>query len=76
MTTDTAHDTKPWPKVANHAERERAIAFCEMHECIEMGDARAARKLAHAHDIRLSCVWAPEDDGLEDASAGTSPKTE
>ena len=50
----------------NRDEAERGIAFCDMHECIEAGDPIGAYKLAQAHDIALSLVWAPEDDGIED----------
>ena len=53
---------------------ERAIAFSEMHECIEAGDPIGAQSLARRYDIALERVWAPEDDGIEDrASASSTP---
>ena len=53
---------------------ERAIAFSEMHECIEVGDPIGAHSLARRYDIALERVWAPEDDGIEDRARATSTR--
>ena len=52
---------------------DRALAFCEVHECVEQGDATRAAALSRDYALPLSRVWAPEDDGWRDRTGDPCP---
>ena len=46
-------------------EIDRALAWCDLHEAVEVGHIDSAKALAKRYDLPIQQVWAPEDDGGE-----------
>ena len=45
---------------------DRALAFCEMHECVERGRPKLAQSLVRTYDLELSQACVAEDGGITD----------
>ena len=50
---------------AYEREIDRALAWYDLYDAVEVGHIDTAKMLAKEYDLPLEHVWAPEDDGAE-----------
>lgn len=52
----------------NETSFDDAQAWCDLAEAVDLGRIASANRIAGEHRLAIDRLWAPEDDGLQQAA--------